>query len=168
VNALRSSGLASLLALAFVGFAAVPSGAAELQQILLDDGSSIVAEVRSLERGVYHLDSPTLGSIRIPQKRVRRIEPQRAAPPASSTPAGSVVDGSEVRDLQVRMLADPAMVGALLQLSELPEMRDVLADPEILRAVESGDLTGLEGNAKLQKLMGHPALQGLVGQAAAE
>lgn len=156
----------SVLTLAFVLLAASPIRGAELQKIVLDDGSTIIAEVRSLAGGVYHLESPSLGSIRIAQQRVQRIEPQRSPAPASSTSQGSGAHAGEVRDLQLQMAGDPAMVAAILQLSELPEMRDVLSDPEILRAVESGDLSGLETNPKIQKLMSNPALQDLTGHVA--
>jgi hypothetical protein len=153
----------SVAALTFGWLAASPVGAAELQQIVLDDGSTIIAEVRSLDGGVYRLESPSLGSIEIPQKRVRRIEPQSSSGPASPVSQGSGAHAGEVRDLQLQMAADPAMVATILQLSELPEMLDVLSDPEILRAVESGDLGALEANPKIQKLMSSPAVQDLTG-----
>jgi len=143
-----------------------PSAAGELQRIVLDDGSAITAEVRSLESGVYRLESPSLGSIEIPQKRVRRIEPYRSPAQPSAPHDASGAQGAQVRDLQIQMAADPAMVATILQLSELPEMRAVLSDPEILRAVESGDLTALETNPKIQKLMENPALQDLTGRVA--
>ncbi|MDH3686932.1 MAG: hypothetical protein OEP95_11940 [Myxococcales bacterium] len=148
----------------FVGLVlhAHPMLAAELQQIVLDDGSSIVAEVRGLEGGVYQLHSPSLGAIRMPQRRVRRIEPRGVA--ASVSPAASGVSGAQVRELQAQMAGDPTMAASLLQLGELPEMQAVLSDPEIMSAIERGDLSALEANPKIQALMGNATVRDLSQQ----
>ena len=149
----------------FIGLVlhAHPVLAAELQQIVLDDGSSIVAEVRGLEGGVYQLRSPSLGAIELPQRRVQRIGPHRAGT-APAAPAGASATGAQVRDLQIQMSSDPTMAASLLQLSELPEMQAVLSDPEIMSAIERGDLGALEANPKIQKLMGNSTVRDLSQQ----
>ena len=130
--------------------------AADLREIVLDDGSTIVAEVRSLSGGVYRLQSPSLGAIEIAQQRVRRI-----GPPSSATPPEPGASGAEVQALKQQLVGDPASASALVGLSELPEMQEVLADPDILRAVETGDLDALANHPKIQRLMSHPSLQEL-------
>jgi len=144
-------------------FLSSPAFATELQQVVLDDGSSIIAEVRGLEAGVYQLHSPSLGAIQLPQSRVQRIGPHRAGA-VPSAPTGAPGTGAQVRDLQVQMASDPTMAASLLQLSELPEMQAVLSDPEIMSAIERGDLGALEANPKIQKLMGNSTVRDLSQQ----
>ena len=70
---LRRTGLMMLLALASNCLFA-----AELQRIVLQDGSSVNAEVLSLNNGVYTLRSPTLGKVTVSAGQVHTIQSIRA------------------------------------------------------------------------------------------
>lgn len=152
-----------------IGCSLLASGAARAadpQRILLRDGSVVVAEVRALKDGVYVLESASLGSIQIAQDRVTSIEPQAAKSP--SPPSANPAAAAQMRDLQLRLLTDPTMFAAVMRLRELPEVEAVLADPDILRAIASGDLASLEQNGKIRKLMEAPAVRDLAAQATGE
>ncbi len=153
----RSTASAWLLLSIALGLGPAAELAADPQRILLRDGSEIVAEVRSLEKGVYTFESPTLGRIRVPATRVKKIEgpPTRPTAPPPSAAA--------IQDLQTRMLTDPQLSAALMQLQSNPAMQEVLQDPEILRAVARRDMEFLQRHPKMKRLMKDPAVRALTG-----
>ncbi|MDJ0788280.1 MAG: hypothetical protein QNK05_15845 [Myxococcota bacterium] len=152
----------AFLLLASTLFVPSVAWAAELQRIVLDDGTEIVAEVRSLEGGIYTLQSPSLGEVRVPQRKVERIVPQgSSSTPRAKAPANPALRSEEIQDLQLRMLSNPATLDTLMELHSSPEMQAVLSDPEILRAVAAGDLDALSRNPKMQELMNDPAIRRL-------
>jgi hypothetical protein len=70
-------------------------------------------------------------------------------------------DDNPIEVLQERMEARPDLVGAIHQLQSDPEFQDVLGDPEIRKALESGDTAALLANPKINNLTKHPAVQDL-------
>ncbi len=61
--------------------------------------------------------------------------------------------------LQERMEARPDVMDALRQLRSDAAFQDVLDDPEIRKALESGDTAALLANPKINNLTSHPAVQ---------
>lgn len=66
-----------------------------------------------------------------------------------------------VQALQNRMLSDPQVAGRIHSLSEDPDVREVLADPEIADALNRGDYGALLSNPMIQKLAEDPDVQGI-------
>jgi len=65
----------------------------------------------------------------------------------------------QVEALQERIESQPETREAIRALQSDPTFQDVLSDPEITRALESGDMAALLANPKINGLVNHPAVQ---------
>ncbi|MGC2062793.1 MAG: hypothetical protein WA610_07425 [Thermodesulfovibrionales bacterium] len=138
--------IAALLLLA--GMAA----AAETRVIELVDGSTITGELLSLSEGVYTVRSAALGTIKINESKVRAIR--------SKGPAGTAADaGSQVKSLQDAMMSQADIMSMIQALQNDPEFQKVLKDPEIMKAVQAGDIAVLTANPRFMRLLNNHVVQ---------
>ncbi len=77
----------------------------------------------------------------------------------SGVPAAPPQEERQLEALQERMEAQPEVMDAIRQLQSDPQFQDVLNDPEIRKALESGDAAALLANPKINSLTDHPAVQ---------
>lgn len=133
---------------------------AEVATIYLGDGSTIVGEVRSLDNGIYLIEGEALGRIEIPQEQVRRV---RYGAASVATPDEQLLSesGLDTDSLQASMLANPTVLSIIQSLQSDPEFQAVAADPEIQRAINSGDYLSLMANPKIRQLMNHEAVKAI-------
>ena len=126
------------------------------RQIDLADGTSIIGEVQSLSNGVYTVRSDSLGVVRIEESKIRSIHE-----PAPSTGAisGGRLSSPELKEFQGRLLRDPDVMNLILILQSDPEFKDVLEDPDVVRALNAGDIEALQANRKIRKLMDNPTVK---------
>jgi len=61
------------------------------------------------------------------------------------------------------MMTDGNFGSKVTGLSETPQMQDVLSDPELMNAIQSGDYEALMNNEKMQNLMNSQAIKDLLG-----
>jgi len=145
--------------------------AADAARYELRDGSIIRAEIISLQDGHYTLQSETLGTIRIEKSRIRSITMGAAKPadksvttssptPDASAPAAS----ARIENLSKAIMADPGMMDRLSSLSQDPDVMQVLRDPEIMKAVNAGDLASLMSNQKFMQMLNNSTIQDIVKQ----
>lgn len=80
-----------------------------------------------------------------------------AAQDYSSAP--TVPDQKQVESLEDRILSQPETMDAVRALQSDPEFQDVLKDPEVTRALESGNTDALLANPKVNNLVNNPAIQ---------
>jgi hypothetical protein len=73
---------------------------------------------------------------------------------ASGNDSSQAVDPAQVQGLQERMLNDPGIMALILSLQNDPEMQALLSDPAVVAAVQSGNLSALTSNPKVQSLLG--------------
>jgi len=73
--------------------------------------------------------------------------------------APTVPDQKQVETLEDRILSQPEMMDAIRALQSDPEFQDLLKDPEVTRALESGNTDALLANPKINSLVNHPAVQ---------
>ena len=59
----------------------------------------------------------------------------------------------QVDELQERMLQDEEVMALIGALRNDPEMQALLSDPEIIAAIQSGDISALTGNPAFMKLL---------------
>lgn len=130
----------------------VVATAAETRVVELVDGSIITGELLSLSGGVYTVRSASLGTIKINEAKVRAIRPKDQAGAASDT------DG-QVRSLQDAMLGQAEIMSMIQALKNDPEFREVLKDPEIMKAVQAGDLAALMANPRFMRLLNNQAVR---------
>jgi hypothetical protein len=128
------------------------AAAGEVKEIELTDGSVVTGEVVSMSGGVYTIRTDAMGTITVPDSKVRSIR----AKGSSSASAGI---GGQVRPLQERMESDPAVMEMIRGLKDDPQFQKVLEDPEMMRAVESGDIGTLMANPKFLQLMNNATVR---------
>lgn len=142
----------------------------ELRSIELTDGSTVVGEVVSVNNGAYTVNTPKLGTITIKDTDIRAITSKGAGnsgtPSADKPqfPSANAGTTDEMVNLQKRIMNDPSMSGSLKSLQNDPAFKQILQDPEIVKAIQSGDLTSLQGNPKIQNLTQNPTVQQIYKQ----
>jgi hypothetical protein len=148
-----------------------------LREVELTDGSIIRAEVLSMDGKTYRLRSDALGTIEVPEYRVKAVRSPResskspvhsqatpeptfipTAPPAMPAPTPST------NDLQQALSQNPAAINKIISLQNDPLMQQVLGDESTMRAVQAGDLGALMNDPKVRALMNHPTIRELSGQ----
>ncbi|MGB5277389.1 MAG: hypothetical protein WBO73_16860 [Gammaproteobacteria bacterium] len=156
---LQQVGLILLLALASSG-----PYAAELQRITLHDGSSVNAEVLSLNNGVYTLRSPALGKVTVAAGQVQTIQSIRI----ESSPGQYPVSGSnfDMEQIQSSILANANTVKLVMALQNDPSVKAILADSEIMDAIQRGDYESLVNNPKIKRLMNKAEIKQITGSMA--
>jgi hypothetical protein len=120
-----------------------------LREIELRDGSIITGDVVSLSNGIYTIKSESLGTIKIEESKVNVIRQK-----ASSQGAGG-----EAKSLQNRMMSDQEIMSMIQSLQNDPEFRKILEDPDVLKAVNAGDIAALMANPKFTKLLNNSTVQ---------
>ncbi len=141
-----------LLSVILVLFAlAAAANAAETREIELTDGSVITGEVLSLSEGIYTVRSATLGTLRIEASNIRVIRLKGSADLGDA--------GGRVRPLEDKMSGDREIMDAIRALQNDPDIQKILQDPEIMKAVQAGDIAALMRNPEFMKLLNKRALQ---------
>jgi hypothetical protein len=148
----RSCMKSAVLVFLTLAVAATIAKAAETREIELTDGSVITGEVVSLSRGVYTVRSATLGTIKIEESKVRIIRSQ-----GSTGNAGD--NGGQVKSLQDKMMSDSEIINMVRSLQNDPDVQRILRDPEIMKAVQAGDISALMANPQFMKLLNKQAVQ---------
>jgi len=145
-----------MLALSFRNVAA-----GESKVIELNDGTVIVGTVQSLSKGVYTIQSDSLGTTRIEASKIRAIHDK--SPGSGAGPGGGTSTG-DVQSLQNKMLSDKAILGLIQTLQDDPDFKKVLEDPEIMKAVNAGDVDALAANPRFMKLLNNATVKEIEGK----
>jgi len=132
--------------------ATAPAG--DQKVIELVDGSVITGEIISLNSGVYTIKTDSLGTITITESRVKEIRQKSTASQSQDAPSAA-----QIQSLQQRMTSDKEIMALIQSLQDDPEFRKALEDPEVQRAVTSGDVPALTANPKFMNLLNHSAVQ---------
>jgi len=144
-----------LIALAlFTTIIASTSYGGDIKEIELKDGNIITGEVQSLANGMYTIRTESLGSVKIEDSRVLAIRPRGQGSPSRPSDAGS-----QARSLEERMQADDEVMNKIRSLKDDPAFQKVLEDPELMNAVNTGDVAALMANPKFLQLLQNPAVQ---------
>jgi len=67
--------------------------------------------------------------------------------------------GGEVMSLQNKMMSDGEIMNMIQGLQNDPEFQEILQDPELMKAVEAGDITTLVANPKFMRLLNNQAVK---------
>lgn len=127
------------VALFILSISAQPALAGEIREIELNDGSVITGEVLSLSNGTYSIKSDSLGTVKIEETKIRAIRSRTTARSANS--------------LTDRMMNDQEIMSIIQGLQNDADFQKILADPEIMKAVESNDLKTLLSRPEFLKLL---------------
>lgn len=130
--------------------------AGELREIVLSDGSTMIGEVLSLQNGLYTVRSAALGTITVPEARVRSIRampgPGAAAGGSTSSSTDSASPG-QIGSLQNQMMGNQEIMGLIRSLQNDPDFQKALQDPAVMDAVQKGDIASLMANPAFMKLL---------------
>jgi hypothetical protein len=152
----------SLILLLFVASSCL--FAAELQRVILQDGSSVNAEVLSLNNGVYTLRSPALGKFTVSATQVQAIQSIRGTSPQAH---GATRDTrAEMEQIQSSLLANGDTVKLIMALQNDPDVQAILADGDIMAAIQRGDYESVANNPKIKNLMNKPEMKQITGSVA--
>ncbi len=132
--------------------------AGEIRSIEMTDGSVITGEVLSLSAGTYTIKSDSLGTIRIEESRIRAIRPRSISDSGTRRDNLAEANGG-AKAIQKKMIDDQEIMGMIQSLQDDPEFRKVLKDPEVMKAVNSGDVTALMANPQFLKLLNNATVQ---------
>ena len=139
--------------LVFLAFAASSTmvNAAETREIELADGSVITGEIVSLSGGIYTVRSATLGTLRIEASKIRVIRLQGSAAPSDAR--------GQVNSLEDKILGDHEIMDSIRALQNDADLHKIIQDPEIMKAVQTGDIAALMRNPEFMKLLNKKAVQ---------
>lgn len=128
------------------------ASAGEVREIELTDGSIITGEVQSLSRGTFTIKSESLGTVRVEESKIRAIRAKSSTAVSGAGPGSGNTAGT-VKDLQGKMTGDKDIMALIQSLQDNPEFKQILEDPEIMKAVNDGDFAALTANPRFMKLL---------------
>ena len=67
--------------------------------------------------------------------------------------SGSGSTTGEVQSLQKKMLSDKGIMNLIHTLQDDPDFNKVLEDPEIMKAIDAGDVAALQANPRFMNLL---------------
>ena len=157
-----STAVARLFLLASSLVCCAVSSAATIE---LRDGTVIQGEVKSLQDGVYTIETASVGTLHVRAQDVRSID--QGGKPSSASGASRTDHGPAVADdaldaVKSQIAADPKLLQAVLGLQDDPEVLALLADPEVAKAIAAGDYNALTSNAKVAALMNNPKVRAII------
>jgi hypothetical protein len=164
--------LQACLATALLGLACTTRAAATIE---LKDGSRIAGQIEGIDHGVYTVRSASLGTVRVAESNIARIDYGGDVASAAGAPATSPGHGAaairdsgnrDLQELQARIAQDPSAMQSIMSLESDPQVQAVLNDPAIMKAIAAGDFASLMRNEKIQALESNETLKQLVQQQA--
>ena len=138
-----------IFTLIFLVFLVSHGVAGEVKEIELSDGSVIFGEIVTLEEDVYTIKSIGLGTLHIEKSKIRAIRLK----------SNTETTREQLNALEQRMLNDDEILTMLHALEGDPAFKEIMEDPEIMKGVLSGDISGLMSHPKFMKLLDNPTIQ---------
>ena len=134
------------------------SRAGEVWTVELRDGSTVTGDVLSLTNGKYTIRSDSLGTVQVEESKVLAIRPV-AAPAAATSGATPDNTAGHIKILQDKMMNDKEVMSKIQSLQNDPDFLKIMEDPEIMKAVNSGDISALMANPQFLRLMNNSTVR---------
>ncbi|HUU40006.1 MAG TPA: hypothetical protein VMW42_03600 [Desulfatiglandales bacterium] len=138
--------------------------AAELREIELTDGSVILGETISFKDGVYTIKSSGLGIIKIEESKILAIRRPRGSSPEAGIRSSDTSINADIESLKKLLMGDKDIMDEIRSLQNDPDLQEVLQDPVIIEALNSGDMEALLSNPKFISLLGNPKIQKIISE----
>jgi hypothetical protein len=116
--------------------------------IELNDGSLLYGQIVSLKDGVYTVNTLSLGSVNIEESKIRAIRFKSDEQAAKE----------QIQAMKQLMLSDKEIINVIVSLKDDPDVQNILKDPALMKAINSGDLETLLSNPKFLKLLSNPKI----------
>jgi len=137
-----------------------PLYAGQTARIILDDGSSFYGEFLAFDGDSYAIESPTLGTVRIPASKVTAFEVGSQTPKTIKKAVDSAAQ-EQRQKVEKQIAGNSQLLEDVMSLQNNPAVQAILADEELMRAINSGDLTSLKNDPRIERLMQDPQLQSI-------
>ena len=134
--------------------------AEQISTIELIDGGVIHGRIVSQQDGRYLIQTDTLGTVTVDEGKIRVIRINHGPSPESA-PTNPPLQASpkDVQDLQKSIMENETIMQKVLSLQNDPRMQEILQDPEIIKAINTGNFTALLSNPKFLELMNSTEIQ---------
>lgn len=141
----------------------------QMSKIELNDGSVIEGEVISFDKGIYTVNTPSLGEVKIEVSKIRRIGIENTTPlaaintppeaaNASTLPSSDAIK-SEMNRISSKITNNPDIMQTMASLLLDPQFQEILKDPEIADAVKSQNIKALMENEKFLSILNNQKLR---------
>ena len=141
------------------------AGASTLNRFELMDGSVIQGEILSYSGGVYRINSDVLGTISLPEEKIRAIKPARnsgSQADSGNGPNELSLGAQKIDRMQDRMLNDPETVRLIEELQNNPSVQKILQDEELMKAIAQGNLNRVGEDPKIKALMNDKTIEKII------
>jgi hypothetical protein len=146
-----ASGLGFLLIILFFGSLV---SANTLNRFELKDGSVIQGKILSYSKGIYKINSDVLGTVALPEEKIKAIHPADDANSSSENKAQPLAPNAhKIDQVQKQMMNDPETVQLIQQLQNNPSVQEILQDKELMDAIAQGNLNRVGADPKIKALM---------------
>jgi len=167
----KLSNIAIWLLMAGIVFLGLPIShvnAGEISTIELNDGSIISGEVVSFDGSTWIIKSASMRTLKIEAAKVVSIRAQKSGShaPTAGTSTGNQVNAADVQAMQQSIMANEQLMTMIMNLENDPEVQAILQDPEIMQAVNAGDMNALMANPKFRRLMENTKVKEITREAA--
>jgi hypothetical protein len=158
---MRHSAFGGIAGVLLFGLAALwaPCGAVSAATLVLKDGAIIHGEIEILQDDVYTVRTETLGTVRVRKQDVRTIDH------SGESTAESFPESAELQAMQLRMTENPNLFSMIQALQSDPDVQAVLADPEIISAIASGNYAVLMKHPKIIALTDNAKMREIIDEA---
>ncbi len=137
------------------------------------DGSRIRGEILSMEGDRYTVRTEALGTVTLSPGQIATIHLQPNSGPVQSGNPNAGLAGldagalaNQLQAVQAMIMNDPQMLAAIRSLQNDPQFQAVLSDPQLLQAIQSGNMSALLESPEFRVLMEHRTVQDLSRQLA--
>lgn len=143
-----------------LGMLSAGAYAGEFREIKLVDGSAIYGQVVSFNNGVYTIKSNSLGTIKIEESDIQQIRVKpRDANKGEHAAASNPAINAEVQILHTLMENDQEIMNKISSLQNDPDFQEIMRDPAIINALNSGNIAALISNPKFMRLLNNETVQ---------
>jgi hypothetical protein len=160
-----------LLTLIFsIGLMLAVVNAGEISTIELSDGSVISGEVVSFDGSTWTINSGSMGTLKIDGAKVVSIRSQTtdSQVPVGGASTGNQVNTADIQAMQQSIMGNEQLMAMIMSLQNDPEVQAILQDPEVMNAINAGDMNTLMANPKFRRLMENAKIKEITREAIKE
>ena len=147
--------------------------AKQVSQIELIDGGMILGRIISHLDGEYVIQSDTLGTLKVNEAKIRIIRIKHG-PSIENSSSGSQEESSNqniqsiqtqekflnqnIQSIQKSIMNNEKIMQKALSLQNNPQMQEILKDPDIREALDSGNFSTLLSHPKFVDMLNSPEI----------
>jgi hypothetical protein len=140
----------------------VTADCGQLSKIELTDGSVINGEIVSYRDGIYVINTPSFGDIKVQGEKVAKIESINPASALTAIGPNIQTDspaGAQVSAYGQTLMKNPENAAIMSGLAQDSGLQQIANDPELQDAAKKGDIQALLNNPKFMNIVNSPEVQ---------